>query len=86
MLWFAFREKACVLVHGSEGMDATLLVTALAQVILDPKCRTLAGFQGLIEREWIQVSYFLKNKNTGKAVGTYLRTAVSCVYLHSHED
>lgn len=49
------REEACVLVHGAEGKDATLLVTALAQVILDPACRTLAGFQGLLEREWIQV-------------------------------
>ncbi|XP_050182349.1 myotubularin-related protein 9-like isoform X3 [Myiozetetes cayanensis] len=48
------REEAKVLVHGAEGTDTTLLVTALAQVILDPSCRTLAGFQGLLEREWIQ--------------------------------
>ncbi|XP_054856072.1 myotubularin-related protein 9-like isoform X3 [Eublepharis macularius] len=51
------REEACVLVHGSEGTDTTLLVTALAQVILDPDCRTLAGFQGLLEREWIQAGH-----------------------------
>ncbi|XP_063167731.1 myotubularin-related protein 9-like isoform X2 [Candoia aspera] len=51
------REEACVLVHGAEGKDATLLVTALAQVILDPDCRTLAGFQGLLEREWIQAGH-----------------------------
>ncbi|XP_039185239.1 myotubularin-related protein 9-like isoform X1 [Crotalus tigris] len=51
------REEACVLVHGAEGKDATLLVTALAQVILDPACRTLAGFQGLLEREWIQAGH-----------------------------
>lgn len=44
-----------MLVHGAEGTDTTLLVTALAQVILDPSCRTLAGFQGLLEREWIEV-------------------------------
>lgn len=44
-----------MLVHGAEGMDTTLLVTALAQVILDPSCRTLVGFQGLLEREWIEV-------------------------------
>ncbi|NXD73295.1 MTMR9 protein, partial [Eolophus roseicapillus] len=50
------REEASVLVHGVEGTDTTLLVTALAQVILDPSCRTLTGFQGLLEREWIQVS------------------------------
>ncbi|XP_060547392.1 myotubularin-related protein 9-like isoform X4 [Pantherophis guttatus] len=51
------REEASVLVHGAEGKDATLLVTALAQVILDPTCRTLAGFQGLLEREWIQAGH-----------------------------
>lgn len=55
MLCFVYREEACVLVHGAEGTDTTLLVTALAQVILDADCRTLAGFQGLLEREWIQV-------------------------------
>uniref|UniRef100_A0A8C8RKA4 Myotubularin phosphatase domain-containing protein n=1 Tax=Pelusios castaneus TaxID=367368 RepID=A0A8C8RKA4_9SAUR len=51
------REEACVLVHGAEGTDTTLLVTALAQVILDPECRTLTGFQGLLEREWIKAGH-----------------------------
>ncbi|KYO25849.1 myotubularin-related protein 9 isoform C [Alligator mississippiensis] len=51
------REEACVLVHGAEGTDTTLLVTALAQVILDPDCRTLVGFQHLLEREWIQAGH-----------------------------
>lgn len=37
-------------------MDSTLLVTSLAQLILDPLSRTMAGFQELVEREWIQVS------------------------------
>ncbi|NXE30633.1 MTMR9 protein, partial [Ardeotis kori] len=51
------REEASVLVHGVEGTDTTLLVTALAQVILDPSCRTLVGFQGLLEREWIEAGH-----------------------------
>ncbi|XP_006003301.1 myotubularin-related protein 9-like [Latimeria chalumnae] len=51
------RENGCVLVHGSEGMDATLQVTSLAQVILDPDSRTIAGFQTLIEREWLQAGH-----------------------------
>lgn len=51
----ARREEATVLVHGAEGTDTTLLVAALAQVILDPSCRTLGGFLGLLEREWIEV-------------------------------
>ncbi|XP_071433065.1 myotubularin-related protein 9-like isoform X2 [Pithys albifrons albifrons] len=51
------REQGSVLVHGAEGTDTTLLVTALAQLILDPSCRTLEGFQGLLEREWIQAGH-----------------------------
>ncbi|NXY51968.1 MTMR9 protein, partial [Ceuthmochares aereus] len=51
------REEASVLVHGAEGTDTTLLVTALAQVILDPSCRTLLGFQGLLQREWIEAGH-----------------------------
>ncbi|KAE8605472.1 hypothetical protein XENTR_v10015153 [Xenopus tropicalis] len=48
------REGASVLVHGSEGMDSTLQVTSLAQIILDPRCRTIRGFESLVEREWLQ--------------------------------
>ncbi|XP_048206708.1 myotubularin-related protein 9-like [Perognathus longimembris pacificus] len=51
------REGACILVHGSEGTDNTLLVTSLAQLILDPLSRTMTGFQELVEREWIQAGH-----------------------------
>ncbi|XP_029084468.1 myotubularin-related protein 9-like isoform X3 [Monodon monoceros] len=50
-------EGACILVHGAEGTDSTLLVTSLGQLILDPLSRTMAGFQELIEREWIQACF-----------------------------
>lgn len=45
---------ACILVHGTDGTDSSLLVTSLAQVILNPDSRTIRGMQSLIEREWIQ--------------------------------
>ncbi|XP_046393459.1 myotubularin-related protein 9 [Ischnura elegans] len=51
------KEGASVLVHGSEGLDATLLVTSLAQVILNPDCRTIRGMEALVEREWVQAGY-----------------------------
>lgn len=51
------HEGASVLVHGSEGLDATLQVTSLAQVILDPDCRTVSGFEALVEREWLQAGH-----------------------------
>jgi len=51
------HEGASVLVHGSEGMDSTLLVCSLSQIILDPDCRTVQGFEALIEREWLQAGH-----------------------------
>lgn len=46
-----------VIVHGSEGLDSTLQVTSLVQIILDPDCRTLRGFQSLVEREWVEAGH-----------------------------
>lgn len=37
------QEGVPVLVHGSSGLDSTLLVTSVAQVILNPDCRTVRG-------------------------------------------
>ncbi|XP_045182820.2 myotubularin-related protein 9-like [Mercenaria mercenaria] len=51
------KDSACVLVHGSEGVDTTLQVTSLAQLILDHDCRTFTGFEALIEREWLQAGH-----------------------------
>ncbi|CAG9782823.1 unnamed protein product [Diatraea saccharalis] len=46
-----------VLIHGTRGEDATLLVSSLVQVILNPDCRTIRGLQALIEREWLQAGH-----------------------------
>ncbi|XP_067999318.1 myotubularin-related protein 9 isoform X2 [Melanerpes formicivorus] len=51
------REGASVLVHGTEGTDSTLQVTSLAQIILDPRCRTIRGFESLVVREWLQAGH-----------------------------
>lgn len=51
------HEGASVLVHGSEGMDSTLQVCSLSQIILDPDCRSVQGFEALIEREWLQAGH-----------------------------
>ena len=38
------NENASLVVHGSEGVDVTLGVTAVAQVVLNPDCRTVRGW------------------------------------------
>ncbi|KAK7475886.1 hypothetical protein BaRGS_00032854 [Batillaria attramentaria] len=51
------KEGTPVLVHGADGTDTTLLVTSLAQLILDKDCRTVSGFEALVEREWVQAGH-----------------------------
>lgn len=52
------HQDGCpVLVHGGKGVDTTLIVSSLVQVILNPDCRTVVGLQALIEREWLQAGY-----------------------------
>lgn len=48
------KNGTTVLVHGDAGTDATLQVTSLVQILLDPVCRTIKGFEGLIDREWLR--------------------------------
>ncbi|XP_061751588.1 myotubularin-related protein 9 isoform X4 [Nerophis ophidion] len=51
------RDGHSVLIHDSDGIDSTLLVSTLAQLIMDPSCRTLEGFLGLLEREFVQAGH-----------------------------
>uniref|UniRef100_A0A8D2B439 Myotubularin related protein 9 n=1 Tax=Sciurus vulgaris TaxID=55149 RepID=A0A8D2B439_SCIVU len=51
------REGASVLIHGAEGTDSTLQAASLAQIILEPRSRTVRGFEALIEREWLQAGH-----------------------------
>ncbi|XP_029349714.1 myotubularin-related protein 9 isoform X2 [Echeneis naucrates] len=51
------RDGHSVLVHCSEGTDSTLLISTVAQLIMDPCCRTLEGFLALLEREWVQAGH-----------------------------
>lgn len=47
------EEGMSVLVHCSDGWDRTAQLVSLTQICLDVRCRTISGFLGLIQREWI---------------------------------
>lgn len=85
------QEGTPVLVHGTNGMDSTLLVTSLVQVILNPDCRTVRGMQALIEREWIQAGHpfhtrhykFCYSNSRNKSQQPTFLLFLDCVYqLH----
>jgi len=41
----------------SSGTDYTPVVSCLTQLALDPHCRTVCGFEKLVEREWVALGH-----------------------------
>lgn len=84
------QDGAPVLVHGGKGMDSTLIVTSLVQIILNPDCRTVRGLQALIDREWLQgghpfaqrhcQSVYTSVSNRLKTSGASFVLFLDCVY------
>lgn len=84
------QEGASVLVHGGHGLDSTLIVTSLVQIILNPDSRTVRGLQALIDREWIQgghpfgtrhtQSCYTPPQNRQKSSGATFVLFLDCVY------
>ncbi|CAM1311535.1 MTMR12 (predicted) [Pycnogonum litorale] len=46
-------EKTSVILLESDDRDMNCVVSSLVQLILDPQCRTVQGFQSLIQKEWV---------------------------------
>ncbi|OXA56682.1 myotubularin-related protein 9 isoform X2 [Folsomia candida] len=61
------QESNSVLIHGGDGVDLTLAVTSLTQIILNPDCRSIRGFEALIEREWLQGGYPFRTRHSKSA-------------------
>jgi hypothetical protein len=46
-----------VLVHCTDGWDRTAQISSIVQVILDPFCRTIEGFEALVQRDWCDLGH-----------------------------
>lgn len=74
-----------------QGLDTTLIVSSLVQIILNPDCRTVRGFIALIDREFLQGGYpfgtrnqyFCYSPNKSKQNSPGFLLFLDCVYqLH----
>lgn len=85
------HQDGCpVLVLGGKGLDTTLVVTSLVQIILNPDCRTVVGLQALIEREWLQAGFpfhtrhrqscYTPSSTRHKTSGSSFVLFLDCVY------
>jgi hypothetical protein len=45
------------LIHCTDGWDRTAQITGLVQVTVDPACRTIRGFQELVQKEWCDAGH-----------------------------
>lgn len=46
-----------VILQENDGRDMCCVVSSLTQILLDPFCRTINGFQSLIQKEWVALGH-----------------------------
>ncbi|KPP74803.1 myotubularin-related protein 11-like [Scleropages formosus] len=46
----------------ADDRDLNCVVTSLVQVMCDPHCRTVTGFQGLVQKEWVMAGHRFLNR------------------------
>jgi len=56
-------ENASVLVHCSDGWDRTAQLCSLAELLIDEDYRTIEGFEGLVEKEWVHFGHKFATRN-----------------------
>ncbi|XP_028679372.2 LOW QUALITY PROTEIN: myotubularin-related protein 10 [Erpetoichthys calabaricus] len=50
-------KRVSVILQEEEDRDLSCLISSLIQVMLDPHFRSIAGFQSLLQKEWVMAGY-----------------------------
>ncbi|XP_046574483.1 myotubularin-related protein 10-B-like [Haliotis rubra] len=51
------KDKRTIIIAEETGCDFSCIVASLVQMCLDPHCRTMVGFQSLIQKEWVAMGH-----------------------------
>ena len=68
-----------------EGRDLSALVASLVQILLDPYFRTLAGFQSLVEKEWVLMGHKFTER-LGLLANPDAEPVCEQVHTHTHNN
>ncbi|XP_078064576.1 myotubularin-related protein 10-A-like, partial [Mustelus asterias] len=74
-----------VTLQETDDRDLACLVSSLVQVTLDPYCRTMPGFQSLIQKEWVEAGHrfsdrFNRLRTTDKDESAVFLLFLDCVW------
>ncbi|TSK20052.1 Myotubularin-related protein 10 [Bagarius yarrelli] len=50
-------KQSSVILQEEEDRDLSCVIASLVQLMCDPHCRSLAGFQGLVQKEWVMAGH-----------------------------
>ncbi|KAL0870764.1 hypothetical protein ABMA27_005698 [Loxostege sticticalis] len=50
-------DNVTTVLQEGDGVDYCAVVSCLTQLLLDPHCRTVAGFQSLVQKEWLALGH-----------------------------
>lgn len=86
------KRQMSIVVHCSDGWDRTAQLTAISMLLLDHYYRTLAGFQVLIEKEWISFGHKFQqrvghgdHRHTDSDRSPIFLQFIDCVWQVTHQ-
>lgn len=75
------NKNGCVIVHGNDGTDNTLVITSLVHILLNPETRTIKGFEMLLESEWLRAGHPFFKRCFKSAYGSTTHKSEGPIFL-----